>query len=126
MSFGDIIAGATAVLRDMAGVAVEYRRGPKTATLTLIPARWADEQNADAKAKVAASQGDWLALTADLLFDEVAFEPQKGDRFTATLDGKLVTWEVHPTKGEPCWRFADRYRKRIRLHAVTVGTTDAD
>lgn len=62
---------------------------------------------------------DYLITAADLALNSSTFEPAEGDRIAETVSG-LVFEVATPDTGEPCWRYSDAGRTRVRVHCKRV------
>ncbi len=64
---------------------------------------------------------DFLVRRGDLVADGLAFLPQRGDRIAETdASGATYVFEVIGPGDAPCWRWADAFRKTVRVHTKQV------
>ena len=68
---------------------------------------------------------DYLVPTAELVLNEQATLPERGDRIRETQDDKVYVYEVMAPGREPHYRFSDAYRRTLRIHTKLVATEDA-
>lgn len=64
------------------------------------------------------SDRDYLIPVTSLVFNDVAFQPEKGDRIIenfGSLDGEQ-SFELSAPNDEPVWRYSDPQRTRYRIH----------
>ncbi len=47
---------------------------------------------------------------------------QVGDEIRETRSGTTYVYAVTSINGEPPWRYSDKYRSRLRVHTVEIGT----
>lgn len=120
-----------ATLKAAAGVSVVYRPkdpaftdGVAVTAVTGQEARDLATRPAGSAVRVNNRERDYLIVLADLTAASAgAFTlPAEGDRITETIDGREVTFEVSKRDGEPCWRWSDRERTRLRVHTKQVGS----
>jgi hypothetical protein len=64
---------------------------------------------------------DYLIDVADLLLDDLASEPQVGDRIIEGPVGRRQGLPGRPDPRPPCWEYADAYRNKFRVHTKFVG-----
>lgn len=86
----------------------------------------------DGAAKLTTRERDYLIVLADLIgVTPDGRMPVEGDRITETfgatefVGGTAYTFEACKRGAEPCWRFSDRERTRVRVHTKPVVTTGA-
>jgi len=65
---------------------------------------------------------DWLISVGDLVIENEPVEPRDGDLIHERGAAGTVTYQVTPLGAEP-WRYADGYRKTIRIHTRRVKVT---
>ena len=76
-----------------------------------------DEQAIDATgAMVIVRQHSFVIIAADL----AGLEPRSGDRITETVAGAVMTWEVMPHAGSPCWKWEDDGGLMLRVFVKEV------
>ena len=110
--------GRAATLQIAAGgVSVSYERGTQGLTLTATPSdRDFLSQNRDGLIEEVRGR-DYLIAVTDLIFDEVAVLPERGDRIRHE-DGSQ--WEVLPLDSEQCFRIYGEPAKFLRVHTKRV------
>lgn len=116
-------------LKAAAGVTVTYRQktggipvgGFPVTAVTGQEARDVTTQPAGA-ARVTNRERDYLIVLADLIAGsgETVTLPAEGDRIEEAINGQTVVFEVGKRNGEPCWRWSDRERTRVRVHTKQV------
>lgn len=99
------------------GASVTYTRGATSVTLVATPTR----ENQDATVQPTPGtrssdrERDYIIVFADLV--AAGFnEPTLGDQITESLNGGAVVFEAAKLRTEPCWRWADVQRTRVRVH----------
>ena len=99
-----------------AGRSVVYAR--PGVRLSITATRMAeDEQAIDATgAMIVVRQHSFVVLSADL----AGTVPRSGDRITETIAGAVVTWEVMPHAGSPCWKWEDDGSLMLRIYVKEV------
>ena len=65
---------------------------------------------------------DFLIQAADLVLAGTERLPKRGDRIRDRQGGQVFVFEVMAPGKEPIWRFADPYRKMLRIHTKQVAT----
>ena len=65
---------------------------------------------------------DFLIPAAKLILSGSATLPQRGDVIRETRSGTTFVYEVLAPGSEPAWKWADPFRKMIRIHTKQVGT----
>lgn len=119
----DSAAWLAGQMKNSAGRTVTYRRSDGlTAALTGWPAKLDyeidDEQGIPRKVTL----DDWSFEAADLVFagETEQFEPRAGDRFTETLSGYDVTYEVMPLPKRPIAEWPDTAGVMRLVHTKLV------
>lgn len=116
------VAWARAQLAEHASETVAYSRaGVGSVTLTdatigQTPFRLED----NGKSRIEWGECDLIVPAASLILGGSAVEPRKNDRFTRTVNGASVTFEVSAPVGEQPWRYADQTRTTYRIHGKKV------
>ncbi|MEX2670921.1 MAG: hypothetical protein WD294_02300 [Phycisphaeraceae bacterium] len=64
---------------------------------------------------------DYLIRAADLVVNDEATVPQRGDRIEEVIGDQLVTHEVmSPDKATGDWRYSDPQRLTLRIHTKQI------
>ena len=72
-----------------------------------------------AKAEYGVSR-DFIVLAADLALAGRQIEPQRGDRITESVRGRVFVYEVTaPGKDQP-WRWSDQFGTAYRVHTKRI------
>ena len=101
---------------------VTYQRGVDSATLLATIGRTVFELQ-DAKGFIQKTESrDYLITTSDLVLDDQAVLPQRGDKIIETVGDQTFTYEVLAPGKEPVWRYSDPYRTQLRIHTKHIGT----
>lgn len=118
----DGIAWARQQLGEHASETVTYSRaGVGTATLTdAVVGKTDFRTNDTAKARVQWGDCDLIVPVASLKLNGVAVTPAALDRFTRTIGGAAVVFEVSAPTGEKAWRHTDSARTHYRIHGKQV------
>lgn len=112
-------------MKDSAGVTIRYTPkgwGVPAETLTAWTGTAGLDETATpsggtTSARLTTRERDYLITLADLVTQTPAGRlPVEGDRITETIGGTACTFEVCKRGAEPCWRFSDRERTRVRVH----------
>ena len=111
---------------ELGGASVLYSRqtGGVTTTLPLTGAVGREQPDGvttpTPNARLSDRERDYLFAFADLV--AAGFNaPAEGDRIAEVLNGTAETFEVVRRDREPCWRWADFERTRVRVHTTRVG-----
>lgn len=72
------------------------------------------------KSRLEWSDCDLIVSVASLVLGGTAVEPKKNDRFTRTINGGSVEFEVLAPVGEQPWRYTDSTRTHYRIHGKKV------
>ena len=68
-------------------------------------------------ARLVTRERDYLIVLAELItLPSLGRVPVEGDRIIETVGGAEVVFEVCKRGTEPCWRYSDRERTRVRVH----------
>lgn len=67
---------------------------------------------------------DWFVAAAAYRIGGAVTLPAHGDLIRRTLGSTVYVYEVLPIGSEPCFRFSDRERSRLRIHSK-LKTTEA-
>lgn len=108
------IAVAAQAAERLGGIDVVYHRGDDSVPLKAVPGRTRYELVEGEGHITVHYSRDYLIIASKLVLDEDAIEPQLGDRVVETATGREHTLLDWP--GEPCWRWSDEHRVRIRVH----------
>lgn len=115
-----------AAMKEAAGVTVTYQ--PKEGVNLSKPLTvWTgtpgldEAARPDGAARVVGRERDYLVLLADLTELTGGRLPQEGDRVTETIGGREYAFVVSKRGNEPCWRWSDRERTRLRVHVKPAG-----
>ena len=65
---------------------------------------------------------DYIVRTADLTFGGVVLLPSRGDRIEESDGAVTQVYEVMAPGGQPPWRYADDFRRELRIHTKHVQT----
>lgn len=63
---------------------------------------------------------DFLIDPPDYDFGDGPVEPAEGDRIAVDDGQTITTYEVNAPPPEPAWRYTDRFRTALRVHARVV------
>ena len=102
-------------LKTNAGATVTYKRGGATVSVQATKGQTQFEQD-DQGAMLRWESVDWLIDTADLILSGAVTTPQRGDVIAETIGAATVTYEVLGDGNEPCFRYSDPHRKKLRIH----------
>jgi hypothetical protein len=100
---------------------VTYRRGVSAVTLDATIGR--TEFASDAAEPVIENwqSRDYIVRTVDLVLSGAAALPQRGDRIEEVDGAVTLYYEVMAPGGETPWRYADDFRRELRVHTKYVG-----
>ncbi len=59
---------------------------------------------------------DFLASPEDLLLAAEPVEPRDGDLIVEVTAAERITYRVSGETGQPCWRWCDAHRQKLRIH----------
>ncbi len=59
---------------------------------------------------------EFFIKASDYVFASVRAIPQRGDKFTRTVDGRTRVYETMNAPGEQCWKWHDANQETIRIH----------
>jgi hypothetical protein len=68
---------------------------------------------------------DYIVRTADLTFGGAVMLPVRGDQIEETDGGVKHVYEVMAPAGQTPWRYADDFRRELRIHTKHVKTATA-
>ena len=100
---------------------VTYRRGEQTFAVLATVGQTSFEQADDGGAVIQQQVRDYLIRTADLQLGL----PERGDQVIETVGGRAFVYEALPLGDEPCWRYSDPYRLRVRIHTKQVQSEES-
>ncbi len=102
---------------------ITYRRGSASVTLQATIGR-TDFASDQIEPVIETWQSrDFLVRTPDLVFDGIATLPKRGDQIDETDGSVTHTYEVMAPGGQTPWRYADDFRRELRVHTKHVKTT---
>jgi hypothetical protein len=101
---------------------ITYRRGSQSVSLAATIGR--TDFAADAAEPVIETWQslDYLIRTADLVLGTVTTLPLRGDRIEETDGAVTHVYEVMAPSGQTPWRYADDFRRELRIHTKHVQT----
>jgi hypothetical protein len=119
-------AALSATLQAHASEPVIYRRGGQAVALCATPGqtllRLSDEFGGT---RIEWTDQDFIIPRSALVLGGNATLPRRGDRIEREIGGELHVFEVRPYgPDEPQWRWSDRSRTIVRIHAKRL-TTEA-
>lgn len=111
-------------MRHRASSAIVYRRAASSLNLMATIGSSEFEVQDDTGFSTRVESRDYIFDRADFMIDGVETEPLLGDKIIEILDGDLTGgegYEVASLSGQPHWRWADPFRRRLRVHTKYVG-----
>jgi len=103
---------------------VEYLRGEQSAYLNAVVGRTLFEVEDGYGVVERTESRDFLIPASDLLLGGAQVIPRRGDQIRETQNGKVYVYEVMAPGKEPAFRFADSFRRLLRIHTKQVGVED--
>ena len=107
-------------LQQHASRPVTYQRGVDTVLLNATIGRTLFELTGDEGIVERIESRDFLFPTVDLVLAGDTTLPERGDQISETDAGGTFTYEVMAPGNEPPWRYADPYRRTIRIHTKLI------
>ena len=101
---------------------VSYARGASTVEVQATIGRTEFEQADEYGIVHKTESRDYLIRTADLVLDGQATLPKRGDQIRETDGETTFVYEVLSPGDEPVFRYADPYRKALRIHTKHIAT----
>jgi len=102
--------------------AVSYGRGASTVAVQATIGRTVFEQADEYGIVTKTETRDYLIRTADLVLNGLAVLPTRGDQIRETEGPTTFVYEVLSPGDEPVFRYADPYRKALRIHTRHIAT----
>ena len=120
----DLLERASAWLAEQqlkhASRTVQYVRGEDSVYVNAVIGRTLFEVE-DAYGVVERTESrDFLIPASDLLLDGSVVLPERGDRIRETQSQKVYVYEVMAPGKELAWRYADSFRRLLRVHTKQV------
>ena len=106
----------TSQLRQHNSRPVTYRRGLATVALRATIGQTEFGQSDMEGMQVTHRIRDFLFPAEELVLDGEITLPALGDRIDETADGKTYTYELLPLPSGELYRYADPYRRQLRVH----------
>jgi len=123
MAFSDLISGALATLRGVAGVTVTYTRGVHSVDVTAtLGASRIEMTSGDGSFTVVPAR-DYMIAVEDLILNSVAVTPSPGDTIEEDCEGKTYVYRVMDLGSEQCYQFSDFGRTQFRIHTKQISVT---
>ena len=101
---------------------VSYARGTSTVEVQATIGRTVFEQADEFGIVTKTESRDYLIRTADLVLDGQPTLPKRGDQISEIDGGTTFVYEVLSPGDEPVFRYADPYRKALRIHTKHIAT----
>lgn len=118
-ALGSLIGGALAVLRSVAGVPIEYRRGTSTCQISnaTLGKSQITTSNDDGAITVLQSS-DFMFAVSDLVIDDTATLPQAGDKIAVTIEGVQYVYRLLPSGYSDPYDYSDMNKTQLRVHTL--------
>lgn len=117
MAFSQALINAVRTARQVAGVAVTYRRGEASVELTAVVGQTPTERDDGTGTIVRSTVRDYLIAVSDLVLSGEVTTPQRGDRIE---EPSGHVYEVMPVGSEPAWRYSGPGRDVFRVHTRLI------
>lgn len=114
--FTQLLAGALATVRAVAGDPVSYTDGTYTCTPTAVVGKTTSDSTDDDGTTVTVKERDYLIAVADLVLNSVPIRPEPGHKIT----DQGAVYEVLPLAGRECYSYSDPDRTTYRIHTKQV------
>ncbi len=101
---------------------VSYARGASTVEVQATIGRTVFEQADEYGIVTKTESRDYLIRTTDLVLDGQPTLPKRGDQIRETDGETTFVYEVLSPGDEPVFRYADPYRKALRIHTKHIAT----
>lgn len=106
---------------DHASEEVDLRRGDSVVSVSAVIGR-SEFETTDTEGLTTATQSrDFILDAADYDFGDGAVTPKAGDQFFQGGIDAGRCYEVMQLPGQPCWRWADDFHTRLRVHTKYIG-----
>lgn len=111
---------------DDVAVSITYNRGADSVDDLIALIQSADYELVDHIGHVIYVQGhDYILRAEDLVIDNVAILPQRGDVIEQTMGDYIYRFEVLDIAGRGCYGYEDTERKLFRIHAKQISVEEA-
>ena len=104
---------------------VTYERGALAVEVRATIGQTVFEHDDGQGALIRTQVRDYLIDANRLVLGGETVLPKPGDHIRETADGKTFVYEVMAIAGEPCWRYSDPFRLKLRIHTKLTDTEDA-
>jgi hypothetical protein len=104
---------------------VVVRRGAEAITVDALVGRTLFEADDGFGVLEKFESRDFLVLVDALILAGQQTLPERGDHIEETVGTTTLVYEVMAPGKEPVWRYADLYRRRLRIHTKHVETIEA-
>jgi hypothetical protein len=125
---GDMLARGQAWLAAQQKVhasrSVVYRRGGASVILDATVGKTIREYTDGYGATIVDEARDYLVHAAELVLGGERTLPLAGDTIEETDEGQVFTYEVTAMGPEPCFRYSDTARVRLRIHTKLSAMVD--
>jgi len=112
------VAWAAGKLSNYASQSVTYKRGSRSVGSSLKATYGQTTFEQDSQAGVIRWEAkDFIFTASDLTLGDTVTEPERHDRIT---DHNGNVFEVLGPGDDPCFRYSDPYRTRVRVHTKQV------
>jgi hypothetical protein len=101
---------------------VVYRHGDAGVVLSATIGRSEFASNAADPTIETWESRDYIVRTADITFGGQVMLPVRGDQIEETDGGVTYSYEVMAPAGQTPWRYADDFRRELRIHTKHVKT----
>lgn len=121
--FSDIIGAGLGLNRQLAGELITYRRGSDEIDELKAKPRGGERLvERSGSAVLLTDEMEWLIKADELLLDETAIQPMKGDEIDWTIGGETLTFKLlQPAGMEQCWKWADRGHTHYHVFCKLTG-----
>jgi hypothetical protein len=119
-AFRDKLATAAAKIRGQAGEAIIYRRGLSSCAIAdAIPPNSNIRSRPNDNVAVDVSIQDWIFAVSDLVIEDEATVPQRGDLIEWSESGARHLYEVLPIDGDSVYHLTAG-RSQFRIHTKRI------
>lgn len=118
--FQDAIKAGLRAINDLAAVDIVYIRGESSIEVKAVVGRSPQTVNDEGGLLIDIDSRPYMVMVEDLVIDDAATVPMRGDRIQQTIDGEDLLFEVLPTPGKQESQYSDAGRTQFRINTKRI------
>lgn len=120
----DIFATAREQIREIFGESVTYIAGDLEIEIDeAVRVNGSRPEQIEGSVAHDHTEQEWRIAAAELVRDDVTFEPQAGHRIVWVTGGRTLTYTVQPKNGQQCFDYGAGGRDQLKIYTKETGVS---